>query len=144
MAEIKTTHKFDCTQEELFHIITDYGNYSDFLNEIKSCEVLKEVGGRQLVEYKISAIKSFTYRLWMEEDWDEFKVSWTFDSGDLFKANNGFWSLKNLGNQCEATYSVDAKVKMFIPGTVLKTLINVNLPAMMKSYEKRLTEVSYE
>ena len=144
MTRVKTTHKFDCTPEELFNIITDYENYPDFLNEMKSCKIIKEEGGRQLVEYTIIAIKTFTYRLWMEENWDEFKVTWTLDSGDIFKSNNGFWSLKNLGSQCEATYAVDAEVKMFVPSRALKTIINVNLPGMMKSYEKRLTEVSYE
>lgn len=144
MAGTKTTHTFDCTAEELFYIITDYENYSDFLKEIKECTIIKEVGNRKLVEYKVSVIKSFTYRLWMEEDWGNKKVIWSFDSGDMFRKSDGSWELKDVAGKCEATYQVDAKMKMFVPGSVAKTLISVNLPAMMKAYEKRLTEVTYE
>ncbi len=144
MAGTTTTHTFQCTAEELFYIITDYENYPDFLKEIKECRIVKEVGNRKLVEYKVSVIKSFTYKLWMEEDWENYEVKWSFDSGEMFKKSDGYWKLKDVAGKCEATYSVDAKMKMFVPGTVAKTLISVNLPAMMKSYEKRLTEVTYE
>jgi len=144
MASVKTTHTFDCTSEELFHIITDVENYPDFLKEMKACIIVKEVGEKKLVEYTVSVIKTITYRLWMEEDWENKKFTWTLDSGDLFRQNNGYWHLKDVAGKCEATYSVDAKMKMLVPGSVAKTLINVNLPGMMKSYEKRLTEVSYE
>ncbi len=144
MASAKTTHTFNCTAEELFYIIADYENYSDFLQEIKSCEIIKEVGDRKLVEYNVSLMKSFTYRLWMKEDWENKIISWEFESGDLFKQSTGSWTLVEEGDVCKATYEVDAKVKMFVPGTITKMLVNVNLPGMMKAYEKRLTEVSYE
>ncbi len=144
MAGTTTTHLFDCTPEELFHIITDYENYSDFLQEIKRCEIIKEVGNKKLVEYQVSVIKSFTYRLWMTEDWENYTVSWEFDSGDLFRKSVGSWRLTQEGDKTKATYSVEAKMKMLVPGTITKMLVNVNLPAMMKAYEKRLTEVTYE
>jgi ribosome-associated toxin RatA of RatAB toxin-antitoxin module len=144
MASAKTTHFFDCTAEELFYIITDYENYPEFLPEVKDCTIVKDLGDRKLVEYQISLIKSFNYRLWMNEDWDTKKVTWEFNSGDLFKQSTGSWILEDVDGRCKATYEVDAKVKMFVPGAITKKLVSVNLPSMMKAYEKRLTEVTYE
>ncbi len=144
MAGTKTTHVFNCTPEELYYIITDYENYSDFLQEIKSCTVLKEEGTRKLVEYKVSVVKNFTYRLWMDEDWENKTIVWELESGDLFKQSKGSWTLTAEGDKTKATYEVEAKMKMFVPSSVTKMLVNVNLPGMMKAYEKRLTEVSYE
>ena len=49
MAEASTTEVFNCSTEEFFKIISDYENYSEFLTEVKACEVLKEEGDRKLV-----------------------------------------------------------------------------------------------
>ncbi len=145
MAGASTTEFFSCTPEELYSIITDYERYPEFLSEIKSMKVIEEDGNRKLVEYKISMIKTFTYRLWMTENPDDYSVTWTFDSGDMFRKSDGSWILSEEDEgTTKATYTVDAKVKMLVPGRVTKMLVNVNLPNMMKSYHKRLEQLREE
>ena len=67
-------------------------------------------------------------------------VSWEFAGGDLFKMSNGFWKLEEEAGKTRATYSVEAKFNVFVPGPVAKALVSVNLPAMMSSYHKRVSE----
>lgn len=135
------TEEFNCTPEELYKILVDYPKYSEFLNEVKKCEVLQESGNRKLVEYDVSMIKTFSYKMWMTET-PNSKIEWTLDSGDIFKTSVGSWVLQPLGpNKTKATYSVDATFKVFVPGPIAKALVQVNLPNMMQAYHKRVQKI---
>ncbi len=142
MAAAQTTETFNCEMEDFYKIITDYESYSDFLPEVKSCKIIKKTKKKKLVEYKVSIVKEFTYRLWMDESEGPNILTWELESGDLFKVSNGRWELKPNGKKLEATYWVEAKFKMFVPGPVSKKLVSVNLPNMMKAYKKRIKELS--
>ncbi|MCB0361751.1 MAG: SRPBCC family protein [Bdellovibrionales bacterium] len=140
MAGAETTEVFECTPKQFFSIVSDYPNYNKFLSEVTSCEIVKTEGNRKLVEFHVFMLKNFSYRLWITEDPDE-GIHWHFESGDLFKESNGFWKLKDLGGKTQATYGVEAKFKLFVPGPVAKALVNVNLPNMMSAYQKRVREL---
>jgi coenzyme Q-binding protein COQ10 len=140
VAAAETTEVFACKPEQFFAIISDYEKYSEFLSEVKSCKVIKTEGNRKLVEFNISVIKSVTYRLWITEEPGK-RIHWTLESGDLFKTSIGSWDLTDKNGQTEVKYRVEATFKIFVPGPVAKGLISVNLPAMMNSYRKRVSEL---
>lgn len=140
MASAETTELFNCTCEEFFKIISDYNSYSEFLNEVQDCRVIDEKDGKKLVEYSVSLVKNFKYRLWMTEE-PSLKITWTLEGGDIFKESNGSWNLEDENGKCKATYFVEAKFKGFVPGPIAKGLVNVNLPNMMNSYHKRVKQV---
>lgn len=141
MASAETTEVFNCTPEEFFKIISDYNSYGDFLAEVKECKVVDEKDGKKLVEYNVSVVKTFKYRLWMTEE-PPHKITWTLADGDIFKESNGSWVLEEVdGGKCKATYSVEAKFKGFVPGPIAKGLVNVNLPNMMSSYHKQVKKI---
>jgi ribosome-associated toxin RatA of RatAB toxin-antitoxin module len=137
MASASTTEIFPCTPEQFFAIISDYEKYPEFLSEVKRCQVIERKDGKKLVEFHVSVIKTFSYRLWLSED-SPRRISWTLDSGDLFKTSSGSWDLSDLNGRTQAKYAVDATFKIFVPGPVAKALVNVNLPAMMNSYQQRV------
>lgn len=140
MADAKTTELFNCSLDEFYKIISDYERYPEFLSEVKNCKVLKVENNRKLVEYTVSVIKDFKYRLWMTEEPGK-KISWVFESGDLFKVSNGYWDISEEAGKTRATYFVDAKFNMFVPGPIAKALVTVNLPNMVSSYHKRVKEL---
>lgn len=140
MAEAQTAELFNCSVDEFYKIISDYEKYPEFLSEVKSCKVIKAEGPRKLVEYTVSVIKDFKYRLWMTEEAPN-KISWVFESGDLFKVSNGSWNLKDEAGKVRAAYAVEAKFNMFVPGPIAKALVSVNLPNMVSSYHKRVKEI---
>ena len=140
MAAANATETFECTPEQFYAVITDFERYPEFLSEVKACRVLRAEGARKLVEFEVAVVKSFTYRLWMEEA-APLKLSWTLESGDLFKTSEGSWTLENRGGDTRATYAVDASFKMLVPGLVTKALVNVNLPGMMKAYRERVNQI---
>jgi coenzyme Q-binding protein COQ10 len=140
MAAAQTTEVFNCSPDEFFEIISDYEKYPEFLSEVKAAKILEAKEGKKLVEFQVALIKSFSYRLWMLEERPN-KISWSLESGDLFKVSNGFWELKEEAGRTRALYSVDASFKVFVPGPVAKALVNVNLPNMMSSYQKRVKQL---
>jgi ribosome-associated toxin RatA of RatAB toxin-antitoxin module len=131
---------FNCTVPEFYKLVTDYEKYPEFLQEVKSCRVLKNDGTRKLVEYKVSVVKTFSYQLWHNEK-EPDEVTWTFAGGDVFKTTSGSWKLEDQAGKCKATYSVEATFSLFVPGPIAKTLLSVNLPSMMSSYHKRVKDV---
>jgi ribosome-associated toxin RatA of RatAB toxin-antitoxin module len=137
MAAASTTEIFPCTNEQFFNIIADYEKYPEFLSEVKKCKVLKTEGNKKLVEFHVSVIKTFSYRMWMTETAPR-SITWTLDGGDLFKTSSGSWKLQDLNGKTKAEYAVDATFKVFVPGPVAKALVNVNLPNMMKAYQERV------
>lgn len=139
MASANTTEVFSCTPAQFFAIVSDYEKYPEFLSEVKSCKIIENKGSKKLVEFQVSVVKTFTYRLWLTEEADK-KVSWTFESGDIFKTSDGSWELADLNGKTQAKYAVDATFKMFVPGPVAKALVNVNLPNMMKAYHNRIKQ----
>lgn len=141
MSKAESTELFNCTVVQFWEIITDYSKYSDFLQEVNKCEVIEKNGSKVLVEYSVHLIKTFKYRLWMDESQKHSKLSWELDSGDLFKVSNGSWTLVEEAGKTRATYAVEAKFKVFVPGPVSKALVSVNMPNMMSSYRKRVSEL---
>lgn len=140
MSSAQTTEIFACSPQQFFNIISDFENYPEFLSEVKKCVLITDRGNEKLVEFQIHFVKSFVYRMWMKLEAPR-KVSWSLDSGDLFKESSGYWELKDVGGKTEAEYSVDAKFKVFVPGPIAKALVNVNLPNMMSAYHKRVEKL---
>jgi ribosome-associated toxin RatA of RatAB toxin-antitoxin module len=140
MADATATDVFKCSVSDFYKIITDFSKYPEFLSEVKSCNVIDEQGGRKLVEYEVSVIKTIKYTLWMTEI-ENVELSWELAGGDMFKTNKGYWKLKDEAGKCRATYFVDCSFKLFVPGPIAKTLVQVNLPNMMSSYHKRVSEL---
>jgi coenzyme Q-binding protein COQ10 len=134
------TEVFHCSVPQFFALVSDYEKYPQFLQEVKSCRVLKTESGRKLVEYKVNVIKSFTYQMWMSEK-EPNEVTWTFAGGDIFKTSSGSWKLEDQGGRTKATYTVEATFGIFVPGPISKALLSVNLPAMMSAYHKRVKDV---
>ena len=141
MAAAQHTEVFQCSADQFFKIVSDYESYPLFLADVKACKVIKTDGTVKWVDYTVNVIKTMTYRLKTTET-APTKVSWTFDSGDIFKSMTGSWTIEPLGEKaCRCTYQVDGTFKMFVPGPIAKTLLTVNLPAMMAAYHKRIREV---
>ncbi len=140
MAAATATDVFDCTVPQFWKIISDYESYPKFLPEVKGCHVVEDKGNRKLVEIKINLLKNFSYSLWMTET-EPSSIVWEFAHGEIFKQMNGFWKLEDKAGKTRATYSLDAKMGLFVPGPIAKGLIEVNLPNMMSSYHKRVEEL---
>lgn len=137
MAQAKRTEVVDVEINKLYDVIVNYAKYPDFVDGVSSIKVLSQNEAAAKVEYEINLIKSFKYIINTTQK-RPTNVSWALESGDIFKKNDGSWTLKDLGNgKTEVTYALEVDLKMFAPGAILKGLTEKNLPIMMNSFFKR-------
>jgi coenzyme Q-binding protein COQ10 len=137
MASASRTEVVDVDINKLYNVLVDYAKYPDFVDGVSAIKVISQSETAAKVEYSINMIKSFKYIINIKNE-KPTRISWTLDSGDLFKKNDGEWKLKDLGNgKTEVTYTLDMDFKIFAPSSILSALTEKNLPIMMSSFFKR-------
>lgn len=137
MASASRTEVVDVDINKLYDVLVDYEKYPEFVDGVSAIKVLAKDDKTAKVEYNLNMIKSFKYIINLKQERPN-RLSWTLDSGDLFKKNDGEWKLKDLGNgKTEVTYTLDLDFKMFAPSSILSALTEKNLPVMMGSFFKR-------
>jgi coenzyme Q-binding protein COQ10 len=137
MPQATRTETWDAPIEKIFEIITDYNSYPEFVDGCSSVNVLEQSDTDARVEFGLNLIKKFKYILHLKQTRPN-QISWSFESGDIFKKNEGSWQLKDLGDgRTEVQYGLEVEVKGFAPKTLVNSLTEKNLPAMLKSYHQR-------
>lgn len=137
MAGVSRTEIIDIDINKLYDVLVDYEKYPEFVDGVSGIKVLSKDEKAAKVEYNLNMIKSFKYIINLKQE-RPGRLSWTLDSGDLFKKNDGEWKLKDLGNgKTEVTYTLDVDFKIFAPSSILSALTEKNLPSMMNSFFKR-------
>lgn len=137
MASVNKVEIFNAPIDKVYKVLANFASYPDFMDGVKKVEVLSSDSKKAKVKYHLDIIKSFTYVLDLTLKENE-TISWVFESGDLFKKNDGKWSLKDLGGgKTEVTYSLDLDFKILVPGMISKKLASSNLPSLMKAVEER-------
>lgn len=140
MATAQTQEIFNCTTEEFFKIVKDYEKYPEFLTEVKSVKIYKEAGHTKEMEYHVSLIKTFKYKLRVTEVPNK-SVNFEFIGGDVFKTMKGSWQLSDKDGKCAVEYKVEATFGMLVPESVAKPLVSANLPLMITNFKKRIKQI---
>jgi ribosome-associated toxin RatA of RatAB toxin-antitoxin module len=131
------TEVFDVDINKFYEVLLDYESYPEFVDGVDDIEVLEQTEEGAKVKYSVNVIKKFSYTLNLTHE-RPHRVSWTFDSGDIFKVNKGAWILKDLGDgKTEVTYDLELEFKLMVPKMILNKLVQKNFPAMMKQYRDR-------
>jgi coenzyme Q-binding protein COQ10 len=142
MASAEKTLIMHAPAAKILEVLKDYESYPDFMDGVSNTTILSREGNTVKAEYDLNVIKKFQYILELEEN--ETGLSWSFDSGDIFKVNSGSWELEDLGDETtEVTYKIEVeiKIKMMGTGMITKKLVNTSLPSLMRSVEKRAQEL---
>jgi len=137
MPQAKRTEVWDAPIEKIYEVITDYDSYPEFVDGCSSVDVISKTDTEARVEFGLNLIKKFKYILVLKQT-KPTEISWSFESGDIFKKNEGSWRLKDLGDgKTEVEYGLEVEIKGFAPKTLVNSLTEKNLPAMLKSYHER-------
>lgn len=138
-ASTKKETVFEAPIEKVFQAITTYEDYPQFVEGVSDVKVHEKSEAGAKVEFSINMIKKVNYTLNMVHK-GTTEVSWSLDSGDLFKINQGAWKLEDNGDgTTKVQYEVEVDIKGFIPmaGKIVSTLTEGQLPKMLKAYEKK-------
>lgn len=140
MASARTEEVFNCTAEEFYKIVSDYEKYPEFLTEVKDVKILKNSGNVKEMEYHVSLIKTFKYKLKATEVPNK-SINFEFIGGDVFKKMNGSWAISEKGDKCHVVYNVEASFGLLVPEAMTKPLVSANLPMMISNFKKRIKSI---
>lgn len=137
MAQATRKETFDVEIQKIYDTIIDYAAYPDFVDGCSSVNILEQNDSGARIEYGLNLIKKFKYILTMKHEAPN-KVSWSFESGDLFKMNQGSWVLKDNGDgTTDVEYSLEVDIKGFAPKKIVDNLTSKNLPNMITQYKEQ-------
>lgn len=137
MPVARRTIEIDVPPARLMAVITDFARYPSFLPEMEEATVLRQDGDVWDVRFAVRIIRRLEYTLHLVRE-DDQRLSWTLIEG-VFRSNTGGWDLEPLdgGARTRATYTLDLDTGMFVPGSVLRTLLDHNLPATLAAFKAR-------
>ena len=129
--------EIDVTPEELMGVITDFESYPEFIPEMVSARIVRQHGDTWEVAFGIHVVRRLDYTLKLIRV-SPTRIEWKLVSG-VFKSNEGSWNLIALegGTRTHAEYSVDIQVGMFLPGSLVRSLVGKTLPAMLAKFKDR-------
>ena len=122
----------------VFKVVADFESYPDFLPETKEVAIEERQGTTVIASFKVNVIKTIHYTLKFKLQSPK-KLSWSLVRGDLFKSNNGSWTLEPVdgGKATKAIYSVDVDIGLLVPGAITRLLVGSNLPKMLTRIKER-------
>jgi len=128
--------EIDATPEAVMAVITDYEAYPRFLPEMEEAVVVSQEEGAWEVRFAVKVVRRFSYTLRLVQE-SPLTVRWTLVEG-AFKVNEGGWDLVALddGQRTHATYSIDLQVGMFVPGNILRSLVERSLPDTVRRFKE--------
>ena len=135
---IQTEKRFDVNIDALYNAITLYENYPLFVPGCIKALVQKNQPDT-VVQYTVSVLnKEIRYTLSHVQNPKDYKVSWTLVEGDWFSKNEGSWSLQSVDDHTTiARYSLEIKLRLFLPKSILNQLVDKNIDELLGAFEKR-------
>ena len=135
MPSARHKETINVTVDQMMAVITDFESYSNFLPEIDSCDVLTSDGVQWDVRFTVKVVKRIRYTLRLKKV-DEHKVRWSLVEG-AFKVNNGGWDLtpSEDGTALTAEYFIELQVGMFVPSSIMRTLVERTLPETVTRFK---------
>ena len=137
MPSASRTIEIDVSPDELMAVITDFECYPDFIPEMVAAKLVRQTGDIWEVAFGIHVVRRLDYTLKLKK-MSPTHVEWSLVKG-VFKENNGSWKLTALdgGSRTKAEYTVDIKVGMFLPGSLVRSLVGKSLPNMLDKFKAR-------
>ena len=136
MPAARTEIEIDATPEQVMAVIVDFPAYSRFLPEMEESTVLSTGDGTWDVQFAVKVVRRFQYTLRLVQE-SPTRVRWTLVEGS-FKVNRGGWDLTPLddGARTRAVYTIDLQVGMFVPGNILRSLVERSLPDTVDRFKE--------
>ncbi len=137
MPSATRTVEIDCSPERFLSVIRDFESYPSFIPEMVSAKIVQQTGDVCEVSFGIHVVRRLDYTLRLTQV-TPHRIEWRLVSG-VFRSNNGSWQLTPLadGSRTRAEYTVDIQVGMFLPGSLVRSLVGKTLPSMLQKFKAR-------
>ncbi|MCP4809739.1 MAG: hypothetical protein GY913_24960 [Proteobacteria bacterium] len=126
-------------------VLTDFVSYPDFLPDMEGARVLSEQGDAWEVSFSLRLIRQLDYTLRLVRtvgDEGHQRLEWTMVQG-VFRENRGSWTLAPTATGGTlALYELDVAVGMYVPRSILNSLLTTKLTATLDAFKLRAETTS--
>ncbi|MCB9758738.1 MAG: SRPBCC family protein [Alphaproteobacteria bacterium] len=133
---------FGVPMDRVLTILTTFEDYPDFLPSMVQARVLSREERVWEVAFRVDVIRplDYTLRLTLErpDPAGVVRLRWSLVEG-VFRSNEGGWTLTPIdgGARTHARYEIDVQVGVYVPGTIVNTLVERTLPATLEAFRTR-------
>ena len=126
------------TPEEIMTVIADFDSYPEWVDSMKSAEVLTSAAGKAKTVRMVldHALVKDDYVL--EYAWATNDVSWKLVEGNLLKAMDGSYTLTPKGGSTTVTYTLKVDVNMPMIGMFRRKAEKTIIDGALKGLKKRV------
>jgi ribosome-associated toxin RatA of RatAB toxin-antitoxin module len=124
--------------DDVMAVIADFEHYPDWVDSMKSAEVLTSVAGKAKTVRMVldHTLVKDSYVLAYESKPDA--VSWKLIEGNLLKAMDGFYLLKSNGAKTTVTYALAVDINMPMIGMFKRKAEKTIIDSALKGLKKRV------
>ena len=124
--------------DEVMAVIADFEHYPDWVDSMKSAEVLTSAGGNAKTVRMVLDHTLVKDDYILAYDWKPRTVSWKLIEGKLLKAMDGSYTLKPDGAGTTVTYTLTVDINMPMIGMFKRKAEKTIIDSALKGLKKRV------
>jgi ribosome-associated toxin RatA of RatAB toxin-antitoxin module len=124
---------------EIMKVIADFEHYPEWVDSMKSAEVLRTSANGQAETVRMVLDHSLVKDDYvLAYDWEPTKVSWRLVEGTLLKAMDGSYELAPTGTGTTVTYRLSVDVNLPMIGLFKRKAEKTIIDGALKNLKKRV------
>jgi len=124
--------------DEVMAIIADFEHYPDWVDSMKSAEVLTSVAGKAKTVRMVLDHTLVKDNYVLAYEWKPHAVSWKLIEGNLLRAMDGSYLLKSNGAKTTVTYTLAVDINMPMIGMFKRKAEKTIIDSALKGLKKRV------
>ena len=142
MVKVSSSIIVKADKERAYQVISDFKRYPKFVSEITKATVLKQTEKKVTASFEMNMVQKINYTLLFSLT-PHSKVSWSFVEGDsILKDNSGSWTIaEQSAGKLKITYEANVELSIWLPESILKSMLNENLPMMLEKFKKEIEKI---
>ena len=124
--------------DEIMAVIADFEHYPDWVDSMKSAEVLSSVAGKAKTVRMVLDHTLVKDDYVLAYEWKPQVVSWKLVEGNLLKAMDGSYQLKAKGAETTVTYTLTVDINMPMIGMFKRKAEKTIIDGALKGLKKRV------
>ena len=126
------------TPDEIMQVIADFEHYPEWVDSMKSAEVLTWSGDKPGTVRMVLDHNLVKDDYVLAYDWQPDRVSWQLVKGNLLKAMDGAYELEPRGSDTTVTYQLDVDVNLPMIGLFKRKAEKTIIDGALKNLKKRV------
>lgn len=123
---------------EIMAVIADFEHYPDWVDSMRSAEVLTRSGGRAETVRMVLDHSLVKDDYVLAYEWQPTRVSWRLVEGTLLKAMDGAYELKSTGSGTTVTYDLAVDVNLPMIGMFRRKAERTIIGGALKNLKLRV------